>query len=89
MSITRDCLGPAGDNFLACRRAQSRAEVAVRPVVTHPESPLIRFYFNTAPNPVKVALMLEELGQPYEAIPVDTAKGEQHAPAFRAINPNG
>ena len=33
--------------------------------------------------------MLEELGQPYEAIPVDTAKGEQHAPAFRAINPNG
>ena len=50
---------------------------------------MIRFYFNTAPNPVKVALMLEELGQPYEAIPVDTAKGEQHAPAFRAINPNG
>jgi GSH-dependent disulfide-bond oxidoreductase len=50
---------------------------------------LIRFYFNTAPNPVKVSLMLEELGQPYEAIPVDTAKGEQHAPAFRAINPNG
>ncbi len=50
---------------------------------------MIRFYFNTAPNPVKVALMLEELGQPYEAIPVDTAKGEQHGPAFRAINPNG
>ena len=25
----------------------------------------------------------------YEAIPIDTAKGEQHAPAFRAINPNG
>ena len=50
---------------------------------------MIRFYFNTAPNPVKVALMLEELGQPHEAIPVDTAKGEQHALAFRAINPNG
>jgi GSH-dependent disulfide-bond oxidoreductase len=50
---------------------------------------LIRFYFNTAPNPMKVALLLEELGLPYEAIPVDTAKGEQHAPAFRAINPNG
>ena len=26
---------------------------------------------------------------PYEVIPVDTAKGEQHAPDFRAINPNG
>jgi GST-like protein len=50
---------------------------------------LIRFYFNLAPNPAKVALMLEELGLPYEAIPVDTAKGEQHGTAFRAINPNG
>jgi GSH-dependent disulfide-bond oxidoreductase len=50
---------------------------------------LIRFYFNLAPNPAKVALMLEELGLPYEALPVDTAKGEQHAPGFRAINPNG
>jgi GSH-dependent disulfide-bond oxidoreductase len=50
---------------------------------------VIRFYFNLAPNPAKVALMLEELGLPYEAVPVDTAKGEQHAPAFRAINPNG
>ena len=50
---------------------------------------MIRFYFNLAPNPIKVALMLEELRAPYEAIPVDTAKGEQHAPAFRAINPNG
>src|SRR6201996_2374059 len=38
---------------------------------------------------MKIALMLEELGLPYEAIPVDTAKGEQHAAAFRAINPNG
>lgn len=50
---------------------------------------MIRFYFSLAPNPVKVALMLEEVGLPYEAIPVDTARGEQHAPAFRAINPNG
>ena len=50
---------------------------------------MIRFYFNLAPNPMKIALMLEELGAPYEAIPVDTAKGEQHEAAFRAINPNG
>ena len=32
---------------------------------------MIRFYFNLAPNPAKVALMLEELGLPYEPIPVD------------------
>jgi GST-like protein len=50
---------------------------------------VIRFYFSPAPNPLKVALLLEELGLAYEAIPIDTAKGEQHAPAFRAINPNG
>ena len=50
---------------------------------------MIRFYFVPAPNPAKVALFLEEAGLPYEVVPVDTAKGEQHGPAFRAINPNG
>ena len=50
---------------------------------------MIRFYFHPTPNPAKVALLLEELGLAYEVVPVDTSKGEQHAPAFRAINPNG
>ena len=50
---------------------------------------MIKFYYNLAPNPTKVALMLEETGLPYELVPVDTRRGEQHAPAFRAINPNG
>ena len=50
---------------------------------------MIKFYYNLAPNPTKVALFLEEAGLPYEPIPVDTRKGEQHQPAFRAINPNG
>ena len=49
---------------------------------------MIKFYYNTAPNPAKVALFLEESGLPYEVIPVDTRKGEQHAPAYLAINPN-
>src|SRR3981081_2285852 len=49
---------------------------------------MIKFYYNLAPNPTKVALGLEEMGLPYELIPVDTRKGEQHAPAFLAINPN-
>jgi len=52
-------------------------------------SALIRFYFHPTPNPAKVALFLEEAGLSYETIPVDTSKGEQHAPAFLAINPNG
>ena len=50
---------------------------------------MIRFYFHPTPNPAKIALFLEEAGLPYEVIPVDTSKGEQHTPAFRAINPNG
>ncbi len=49
---------------------------------------MIKFYWNTAPNPAKVALMLEETGLPYEITPVDTRKGEQHTAAFKAINPN-
>jgi GST-like protein len=49
---------------------------------------MIKFWYNLAPNPMKVALLLEELGVPYEPIPVDTRRGEQHAAAFKALNPN-
>lgn len=50
---------------------------------------MIKFYYHPSPNPEKVALFLEEAGLPYEIVPVDTRKGEQHEPAFLAINPNG
>ncbi len=49
---------------------------------------MIKFYYNLAPNPTKVALCLEEMALPYELVPVDTRKGEQHTPQFMAINPN-
>jgi GST-like protein len=49
---------------------------------------MIKFYYHPSPNPAKVALFLEEAGLPYELVPVDTRKGEQHLPAFVAINPN-
>lgn len=49
---------------------------------------MIRFYFHPTPNPAKIALLIEETGLPYEVIPVDTSKGEQHTSAYRAINPN-
>ena len=49
---------------------------------------MIKFYYNTAPNPAKVALFLEESGLAYEIVPVDTRKGEQHLPAYTAVNPN-
>lgn len=50
---------------------------------------MIRFHYNLSPNPMKVALCLEEMDLPYEAVPVDTRRGAQFAPAFLALNPNG
>jgi len=49
---------------------------------------MLKFYFSGAPNPTKVALFLEEAGLPYEPIPVDARKGDQHKPEFLAVNPN-
>ncbi len=49
---------------------------------------MIKFFYNLAPNPMKVALFLEEAGLPYEALPVDSRKGEQFDPAYVLINPN-
>jgi len=50
---------------------------------------MLKFYFHQTPNPLKVALYLMETGLPYELVPIDTLKGEQHTPEYRAINPNG
>jgi GSH-dependent disulfide-bond oxidoreductase len=49
---------------------------------------MLKFYFNASPNPAKVALFLEESGLPYDAIPVDTRKGEQFGAEIVALNPN-
>ena len=49
---------------------------------------MLKFYFNGSPNPTKVALLLEELGLPYEPVPVDTRTGGQFKPDYLAINPN-
>lgn len=50
---------------------------------------MLKFYYNGSPNPTKVALFLEEAGVAYEAIPVDTRKGDQFAPDYLKVNPNG
>ena len=50
---------------------------------------MLKFYFNGAPNPNKVALFLEESGLPYELVPVDTRKGDQFKSEFLKVNPNG
>jgi GST-like protein len=50
---------------------------------------MLKFYFNGAPNPTKVALFLEESGLPCELVPIDTRKGDQFKPEFLKVNPNG
>ena len=50
---------------------------------------MLKFYFHTTPNPMKVALMLEEVNAPFELHVVDILKGEQHLPEHLEINPNG
>ena len=49
---------------------------------------MLKFYYSLAPNPMKVALFLEEAALEYEAIPVDTRKGEQFETKFATLNPN-
>ena len=49
---------------------------------------MLKFYYNTGPNPMKVALFLEESGIEYQAIPVDTRRGDQHKDEYQKINPN-
>jgi GSH-dependent disulfide-bond oxidoreductase len=50
---------------------------------------MIELYTANTPNGQKPAIMLEEIGLPYQIFPIDIAKGEQHTGSFRAINPNG
>jgi GST-like protein len=49
---------------------------------------LIDLYTWSTPNGRKVSIMLEETGLPYRVHPVNIGAGEQHTPAFLAINPN-
>lgn len=49
---------------------------------------MLKFFYNSGPNPHKVALFLEEAGLEYEAVPLETRRGDQHKPEFLAINPN-
>ena len=53
----------------------------------HPER--LQLYSLNTPNGVKVSIMLEETGLPYEAHLVDITKDESWTPEFLSLNPNG
>lgn len=50
---------------------------------------MIHLYGMGSPNVVKVLIMLEEIGLPYEFTRVDVMAGEQFSADFRRLNPNG
>jgi GST-like protein len=52
----------------------------------HPDR--LQLYSLPTPNGVKVSIMLEETGLPYEAHRVDFARNEQLSPEFLSLNPN-
>jgi GSH-dependent disulfide-bond oxidoreductase len=49
----------------------------------------IDLYTWGTPNGKKISIMLEEVGLPYAVHKIDITKGDQHTPAYLAINPNG
>ncbi|WP_029548418.1 glutathione S-transferase family protein [Rhizorhabdus wittichii] len=48
----------------------------------------MKLYFCPRPNPLKVALYLEEAGIAHEIVPVDLLRGAHQVPEFTALNPN-
>jgi GST-like protein len=53
----------------------------------HPDR--LQLYSLPTPNGVKVSIMLEETGLPYEVHRIDFGKGDQRTPEFLSLNPNG
>ena len=53
----------------------------------HPER--LQLYSSPTPNGVKVSIMLEEIGLPYEPHYIDLGKDETWTPEFLSLNPNG
>ena len=52
------------------------------------DSDVLQLYSFPTPNGVKVSIMLEEIGLPYEPHLVDITKNETWGPEFLSLNPN-
>lgn len=50
---------------------------------------VLQLYSLPTPNGVKVSIMLEEIGLPYEAHKIDIGANETWTPEFLSLNPNG
>src|SRR5262249_48350424 len=75
-ALSEPSMPTASDGLLTDRRAG------------YPE-PMIHLYTAPTPNGWKASITLEELGIPYEVHPINLRAGEQKAPEYLRINPNG
>ena len=68
------------------------ADLSVFPInarwpAQHPDR--LQLYSQNTPNGVKVSIMLEEIGLPYEPHLVDIGQNESWTPEYLSLNPNG
>ncbi|WP_332680900.1 glutathione S-transferase N-terminal domain-containing protein [Bosea sp. (in: a-proteobacteria)] len=61
--------------------------ITLRWPAQHPDR--LQLYSLPTPNGVKVSIMLEEIGLPYEPHTIDIGKNETWTPEFLSLNPNG
>ncbi len=61
--------------------------IAVRWPAQYPDR--LQLYSLPTPNGVKISIMLEETGLPYEAHRIDIGANESWTPEFLSLNPNG
>jgi GST-like protein len=66
---------------------QTQLPIVKRWPAQHPER--LQLYSLPTPNGVKVSIMLEEIGLPYEPHLIDIGKNETWTPEFLSLNPNG
>src|SRR5712691_7476282 len=65
-----------------------KQETSINPTTAQDAHTVIDLYTWTTPNGRKASIMLEELGLPYTAHPIDIGKDEQFQPDFLKISPN-
>src|SRR3954452_21840012 len=65
----------------------SNFPITARWPARHPDR--LQLYSLPTPNGVKVSIILEEIGLPYEVHLVDFGKDGQKTPEFLSLNPNG
>jgi GST-like protein len=74
------------------RTIDAMADLSAFPITTrwparHPDR--LQLYSLPTPNGVKISIMLEEIGLPYEPHLIEIGKNETWTPEFLSLNPNG